>query len=66
MKAPDFAEMARAWLVRSQGHASPSGEKSLATELEKAFVLGREYERAHVNDELQALIAKSSAPGSPQ
>lgn len=37
---PDFATMARAWLVRARGHASPSNEESLAAELERAWELG--------------------------
>jgi hypothetical protein len=37
---PNFLEMARAWLVRAQGHARPENEKSLAVELERAWELG--------------------------
>ena len=40
MVRPDFLEMARAWLVRAQGHSRPESERSLATELESAWELG--------------------------
>ncbi len=40
MTRPDFLEMARAWLVRAQGHARPANEQSLAAEFERAWELG--------------------------
>jgi hypothetical protein len=57
MNKPDFAEVARDWLVRAQGHARAPHEQSLAVELEKVFERGREHERERVNAELQALVA---------
>lgn len=37
---PDFATIAREWLVLYKGHASPSHEKSLADEFRKMYERG--------------------------
>ena len=37
---PDFVVMARAWLVRVQGHSRPNDEQRLAEELRKVYELG--------------------------
>lgn len=42
MTRPDFATMAREWLVQATGHAPPPREASLATALERAYELGRQ------------------------
>lgn len=40
MSRPNFEDIARAWLVRAQGHSRPEYEKSLGKELERVWDLG--------------------------
>lgn len=76
---PDFLEMARAWLVRAQGHARPEHEKSLASELERLWELGiaNAIEAADavarspgvgqdINDAIDAMTALTEKPPDPR